>query len=338
MTFSIRKLFWLLNVTGSSTCPTGKLVEPRHPKKSVRRIKALDGTIASCALLSRTAGHLRRLPPRGHPPLLSSPLPCPCSLPPRRSVHLASPRSAPTIASSPSPAVAPSPLPSPARSAPARAGSGRRRPVLPLAGARRRPTSSSAPAPPPPPSPPLPCALPSASSPGPASADPLREAREKAAAESQENAAAEAWAKAERAAVKKAAAEARRRAERAVFERVAAEARQRAANEARERAASEARARENKHRAATALPDLESIFGMPSRSSSVPRSQTSTTNPFDVQPQGSSGSGTVRTFSGSAPPFTQPSSSNLMDDLSSIFGVLLVVDVGVVTNQALNRI
>ncbi|XP_062198395.1 auxilin-related protein 1-like isoform X2 [Phragmites australis] len=146
------------------------------------------------------------------------------------------------------------------------------------------------------------------------------EAREKAAAESQEKAAAEARAKAERAAVEKAAAEARRRAERAVFERVAAEARQRAANEARERAAAEARARENKHRTATAQPDLESIFGMPSRSSSVSRSQTATTNPFDVQPQGSSGSGTVRTSSGSASPFAQPSSSNLMDDLSSIFG------------------
>ncbi|KAL6884693.1 hypothetical protein ACP4OV_010629 [Aristida adscensionis] len=147
------------------------------------------------------------------------------------------------------------------------------------------------------------------------------EAREKAAAEAQEKAAAEARAKAERAAVEKAAAEARRRAERAAFERVAAEARQRAANEARERAAAEARAKVNQQRTAAADPDLESIFGMPSRSSSVPRSQTTTTNPFDVQPEGSSGSGAVRrTPSGSASSFTQPSASNLMDDLSSIFG------------------
>lgn len=103
------------------------------------------------------------------------------------------------------------------------------------------------------------------------------EAREKEAAEFQEKAAAEARAKAERAAVEKAAAEARRRAERAAFERVAAEARQRAANEARERAAAEARARENQQRRATAEPDLESFFGMPSRSSSVPRSYNNTT-------------------------------------------------------------
>lgn len=103
------------------------------------------------------------------------------------------------------------------------------------------------------------------------------EAREKEAAEFQEKAAAEARAKAERAAVEKAAAETRRRAERAAFERVAAEARQRAANEARERAAAEARARENQQRRATAEPDLESFFGMPSRSSSVPRSYNNTT-------------------------------------------------------------
>ncbi|CAL4963714.1 unnamed protein product [Urochloa decumbens] len=163
------------------------------------------------------------------------------------------------------------------------------------------------------------------------------EAREKATAESQEKAAAEARAKAERAAVEKVAAEARRRAERAAFERVAAEARQRAANEARERATNEAReraaneakeraaaeaqARQNQQRRATAAPDLESVFGVPSRSSSVPRSQTATMNPFDVQPQGNAGSHGVRwKSSGSASPFAHPSSSNLMDDLSSVFG------------------
>ncbi|CAD6341942.1 unnamed protein product [Miscanthus lutarioriparius] len=103
--------------------------------------------------------------------------------------------------------------------------------------------------------------------------------------------------------------------------RVAAEARQRAANEARERAAAEARARENQQRRATAEPDLESFFGMPSRSSSVPRSyNNTTTNPFDVQPHGNADSGGVRTSSSSASSFTQSSSSNLMDGLSSIFG------------------
>jgi membrane protein involved in colicin uptake len=95
------------------------------------------------------------------------------------------------------------------------------------------------------------------------------EAREKAVAESQEKAAAEARAKGERAAVAKATAEARRRAERAAFERVAAQARQ--------RAAVEARARENQPKTATVQPDLESFFGMPSGSSSVPKSQTTTT-------------------------------------------------------------
>ncbi|EEC70609.1 hypothetical protein OsI_01848 [Oryza sativa Indica Group] len=145
------------------------------------------------------------------------------------------------------------------------------------------------------------------------------EARERAATEAREKAAAEARAKAERAAVDKVAAEARRRAERAAVERAAAEARQRAANEARKRAEAEARARESQQK--TAQPDLDSFFGMPSRSSSVPRSQTATTNPFDVQPQGGSDFGSIRrTSSGSASPFAQPPSTNLMDDLSSIFG------------------
>lgn len=44
-------------------------------------------------------------------------------------------------------------------------------------------------------------------------------------------------------------------------------------------------------------------------------------NPFDIQPQGTAGSGDVRrTSSSSSSPFTQPSPSNLLDDLSSIFG------------------
>jgi hypothetical protein len=107
------------------------------------------------------------------------------------------------------------------------------------------------------------------------------EAREKETAEFQEKATAEARAKAERAAVEKAAAEARWRAERAAFERVATEVKQRAFNDARERAAAaaaaEALARENQQRRATTEPDLESFFGMPSRSSSLPRSYNNTT-------------------------------------------------------------
>lgn len=152
------------------------------------------------------------------------------------------------------------------------------------------------------------------------------EAREKETAEFQEKATAEARAKAERAAVEKAAAEARWRAERAAFERVATEVKQRAFNDARERAAAaaEALARENQQRRATTEPDLESFFGMPSRSSSLPRSyNNTTTNPFDVQPVNAGSGGVRRTPSGSAFPFTQPSSSNLMDELSSIFGAPL---------------
>uniref|UniRef100_A0A0D9V0Q5 J domain-containing protein n=1 Tax=Leersia perrieri TaxID=77586 RepID=A0A0D9V0Q5_9ORYZ len=145
------------------------------------------------------------------------------------------------------------------------------------------------------------------------------EARDRAAAEAREKAASEARAKAERAAVEKATAEARRRAERAAVERATAEARQRAANEARKRAEAEAQARESRQK--TAQPDYDSFFGMPSRSSSVPRSQTATMNPFDVQPQVGADFGAVkRTASGSASPFAQPPSANFMDDLSSIFG------------------
>lgn len=50
-------------------------------------------------------------------------------------------------------------------------------------------------------------------------------------------------------------------------------------------------------------------------------------NPFDVQPQGGSDFGSIRrTSSGSASPFAQPPSTNLMDDLSSIFGGMIIVD------------
>ncbi|RLM91509.1 hypothetical protein C2845_PM08G12960 [Panicum miliaceum] len=114
-----------------------------------------------------------------------------------------------------------------------------------------------------------------------------RQAVEKAVREARERAAAEARMQAEK--------EARQRAERAAVQKATAEARERAAVQARERvakAAAEAKERE------------------------------AAENPFDIQPQGTAGSGVVRrTSSSSSSPFTQPSPSNLMDDLSSIFGV-----------------
>uniref|UniRef100_I1NMZ5 Uncharacterized protein n=1 Tax=Oryza glaberrima TaxID=4538 RepID=I1NMZ5_ORYGL len=129
----------------------------------------------------------------------------------------------------------------------------------------------------------------------------MREARERAAAEARMQAEREARQRAERAAVQKAAAEAR--------ERAAAEARERAAKaaaEAKERVAEEAR-----ERAAKAAAEARE------RAAAEARER----NPFDVQPQGGSDFGSIRrTSSGSASPFAQPPSTNLMDDLSSIFG------------------
>ncbi|OAY66235.1 Auxilin-related protein 2 [Ananas comosus] len=139
------------------------------------------------------------------------------------------------------------------------------------------------------------------------------EARQRAAAEARERAAAGAREKAagarekaaaERAAVERAAAEARRRAERAAVERASAEARQRAA----------AAAREKMQKAEN---DLESFFGTGFRASSASdtlfNSQAQTRGSSDVSRS---------TSSGSVPNTRKTSSSttNIVDDLSSIFG------------------
>ncbi|XP_073009007.1 auxilin-related protein 1-like [Typha latifolia] len=134
------------------------------------------------------------------------------------------------------------------------------------------------------------------------------EARERAAAETREKTAAEARAKAERAAVQRAAAEARQRAERAAVERAAAEARERHA----------AAAREKQQKADN---DLESFFGMGSRANSAPKQRAAPSETgFDAQAQGRGGSDGRRTASSSAATVRKTSTTNIVDDLSSIFG------------------
>ncbi|GMP90069.1 hypothetical protein CsSME_00041362 [Camellia sinensis var. sinensis] len=176
-----------------------------------------------------------------------------------------------------------------------------------------------------------------------------REARERAAAEARERAAAELRLKAERAAAEareraeKAAAEARERAnsearekaatasktdaearcraERAAVERAAAEARERAAAEARERAAA---ARMNQQKNDN---DLESFFSMGSRPSSAPRPRANTSDSvLDPQVQSKGGpEGTRRTSVSTSSNMRKASSTtNIVDDLTSIFGVLLL--------------
>ncbi|KAK9111547.1 hypothetical protein Scep_019066 [Stephania cephalantha] len=154
------------------------------------------------------------------------------------------------------------------------------------------------------------------------------EARERAAAEAKERAervAAEAREKAnaearERAAVARAEAEVRSRAERAAFERAAAEARERAAAEARERAAAAATARENQQNNEN---DLESFFSMGSRATSAPKARTTTSDSmFDAQFQARTvPDGARRTSTGISSGIRKASSAtNIVDDLSSIFG------------------
>ncbi|XP_072974984.1 auxilin-related protein 2-like [Typha angustifolia] len=136
-----------------------------------------------------------------------------------------------------------------------------------------------------------------------------KEAREKAAVERAAKEAKE-KAAAERAAVERAAAEARKRAERAAVERAAAEARERLAAAAREKQQKS----EN---------DLESFFGMGSRANSAPKQRaTSSETGFDAQAQGRGGSDVSRrTPSSSASTIRKVSSTtNIVDDLSSIFG------------------
>ncbi|KAK4790021.1 hypothetical protein SAY86_017325 [Trapa natans] len=141
-----------------------------------------------------------------------------------------------------------------------------------------------------------------------------REVRERAAeararAEKTERAATEAKEKETR----ERAAEARRRAERAAVERAAAEARERAAAEARERAAASARAKQQ-----SSDNDLESFFSS-GRASSAPRPRTNYSDPvpdaqFPSRPE------VVRTSNSNQSMKKASSSTNIVDDLSSIFG------------------
>ncbi|XP_008807324.2 auxilin-related protein 2-like [Phoenix dactylifera] len=129
-------------------------------------------------------------------------------------------------------------------------------------------------------------------------------AKERGAAESREKAAAE------RAAVERAAAEARMRAERVAVDRANAEA--------RERAAAAARGKQNKTEN-----DLESFFSMGARANSAPKQRaTSAATMFDTQAQGrGSSDASWRTSSGSSSTMKKASSTtNIADDLSSIFG------------------
>ncbi|XP_054821640.1 auxilin-related protein 2-like [Prosopis cineraria] len=134
----------------------------------------------------------------------------------------------------------------------------------------------------------------------------VAEARERANSESKER---EAW---DRAAA--ARAEARVRAERAAVERAAAEARERAAAQAREKAAAATRANQQKNEN-----DLESFFSMGTRANSAPRPPraNSSDSVFDNQSQPDI---TRKSTGGSSSMKKASSSTNIVDDLSSIFG------------------
>ncbi|XP_077249760.1 auxilin-related protein 1-like [Tasmannia lanceolata] len=139
-----------------------------------------------------------------------------------------------------------------------------------------------------------------------------KERAERAAAEAKERAAAEVRDKArERAAVERAAAEVRARAERAAVDRVTAEARERAAAVAREKQQKNGN-------------DLDSFFGMgAARPNSAPKQRATASDPaFDPQFQnkGSFEAG-QRTSSGASSSIRKASSTtNIVDDLTSIFG------------------
>ncbi|CAJ1937767.1 unnamed protein product [Sphenostylis stenocarpa] len=185
-----------------------------------------------------------------------------------------------------------------------------------------------------------------------------RQAVERATREARERAAAGARQRAERAAVEKANAEARGRAERAAVQRAQAEARERAAawaKEKAEKAAAEAKEREAQERATAARAeaearvkaerasveraaaeareraaaaarmnqqknenDLESFFGM-GRASSAPRPPrtNSSDSVFESQFQSDA---TRKSTSASTSMKKASSSTNIVDDLSSIFG------------------
>ncbi|KAM4106234.1 hypothetical protein ACB094_04G051500 [Castanea mollissima] len=125
------------------------------------------------------------------------------------------------------------------------------------------------------------------------------EARERAAADAKERAERAATEAKERAAVARAEAEARVRAERAAVERAAAEA--------RERAAAAVRMNQQKNEN-----DLESFFSM-GRASSVPRPRGNSSN--RQEPEVARKSATASTNIRKA-----NSATNIVDDLSSIFG------------------
>ncbi|KAK9096131.1 hypothetical protein Sjap_021628 [Stephania japonica] len=179
-----------------------------------------------------------------------------------------------------------------------------------------------------------------------------RQAVERATREARERAAVEARLKAEKAAVEKAIA-ARQRAERVAVQRAQAEARERAAEGAKqraERAAAEARERvqaEAREKAAAAAKsevderlkaeraasfagenrqknenDLESFFNMGARSNSTPKSRTSSDPAFDSQFQSRPGpEGAQWSSTGTSSSMKKASSTtNIVDDLSSIFG------------------
>ncbi|CAO2832415.1 unnamed protein product [Amaranthus hypochondriacus] len=181
-----------------------------------------------------------------------------------------------------------------------------------------------------------------------------RQAVERVAKEARERAAIEARTRAERVAVQRAQAEARGRAEKAAVQRAQAEARERAAagakeraekaaSEAREKAKAEAREREAREeearerearekeareRAASAARvnhqnnenDLESFFNM-GRASSAPRPRAASSDPFETQFQSKPAPQTTRPSVNSSSSMRKASSStNIVDDLSSIFG------------------
>ncbi|ESW09758.1 hypothetical protein PHAVU_009G153800 [Phaseolus vulgaris] len=143
------------------------------------------------------------------------------------------------------------------------------------------------------------------------------EARERAAAEAKERAAAEAKeraaAEAKEREVRERAAAARGKQERAAVERAAAEARERAAVQARERAAA---VRMNQQQNDN---DFESFFSTGARANSAPRPpRSSVSDPvFDAQFQSDA---TWKSPGVSSSMKKASSSTNIVDDLSSIFG------------------
>lgn len=147
-----------------------------------------------------------------------------------------------------------------------------------------------------------------------------RERAERAAAEARERANAEAREKEarERASVARTEAEALQRAERAAVQRAASEARERAAAEAREKAAAAARANQNQQKNDN---DLESFFSMSSRPSSAPRPRANTSDSlFDSQSKGGPEPARRTSVGASSNMRKASSTTNIVDDLSSIFG------------------